>query len=190
MSVDDDGFIVTTISCRVVSGPDSGLSCSFTSDTVLVGRAPECQIRLEDPTVSRLHFSLCFNRGRWEITDAGSSSGTALNGELLGDIGAIKVVHDGDRISAGRSVIVIEIESERQVSDPALPSSPSGRGDAEPGSLSIDPAASLRLGTPAAIRPVPPPPGRGGIKLSTWVPISIIALAAIFIVALLVSRYA
>lgn len=178
MSVDDDGFIVTTISCRVVSGPDSGLSCSFTSDTVLVGRAPECQIRLEDPTVSRLHFSLCFNRGRWEITDAGSSSGTALNGDLLGDIGAIKVVHDGDRISAGRSVIVIEIESERSASDP------------ESGLSSIDPAASLRLGTPASIRPVPPPPDRRVIKRSIWIPISIITLAAVFIIALLVSRYA
>lgn len=190
MNIDDDGFKVTTISCRVVSGPDSGLSCSFTGDTLLIGRAPECQLRLEDPTVSRLHFSLCFNRGRWEIVDAGSSSGTALNGDLLCDIGAIKVVHDGDRISAGRSVIVFEIDSERTGSDPIFPSNPASPADAESSSSSIDPAASLRLGTPASIRPVPPKPERVAIKLSTWIPTSIIALAAIFIIALLISRYA
>jgi hypothetical protein len=47
---------------------------------VNVGRHPNCDVVLGDPTVSRHHASLRREQGRWVLHDLGSSNGTWLNG--------------------------------------------------------------------------------------------------------------
>ncbi len=111
--LDDDGFEIAPIGLKVVSGPATGATGRFERPDVLVGRSRDCVFPIDDPTVSRLHFSITFARGRWELTDAGSSSGTAVNGVMTGDVGTNCVLHDGDRISVGTTVIVVTLESER-----------------------------------------------------------------------------
>jgi hypothetical protein len=49
-------------------------------DRVLIGRAPGCECRLGEETVSRRHALLLRRQGGWTIEDLGSLNGTLLNG--------------------------------------------------------------------------------------------------------------
>jgi hypothetical protein len=49
-------------------------------ERLLVGRAPESDIVLEDASVSRRHAELLWRGGTWVIHDIGSRNGTVLNG--------------------------------------------------------------------------------------------------------------
>lgn len=48
----------------------------------VLGREPDCDLVVEDPTVSRRHARLTFDResGRWSIADLGSLNGTWVEG--------------------------------------------------------------------------------------------------------------
>lgn len=51
--------------------------------TVVLGRSPESDIRIDNPAISRKHASIeCIGQG-YVVTDLGSSNGTFLNGEPL-----------------------------------------------------------------------------------------------------------
>jgi hypothetical protein len=50
---------------------------------VVVGRAPACLLRLDDPGVSAEHASIFWTGDRWEVRDLGSSNGTFVDGKLL-----------------------------------------------------------------------------------------------------------
>jgi pSer/pThr/pTyr-binding forkhead associated (FHA) protein len=52
-------------------------------DTVVVGRRPECDIRLEIPNVSGRHAELRLHRGHWHVIDLGSANGTKVNGDKV-----------------------------------------------------------------------------------------------------------
>jgi pSer/pThr/pTyr-binding forkhead associated (FHA) protein len=49
-------------------------------DRVLIGRAPGCECRFGEETVSRRHALLLRRQGGWTIEDLGSLNGTLLNG--------------------------------------------------------------------------------------------------------------
>ena len=55
------------------------------SPGITLGRTPDNDITVEDPTVSRLHASFSEERqtGVWYVTDSGSHNGTWHNGTLL-----------------------------------------------------------------------------------------------------------
>lgn len=73
------------------------------SPTVL-GRGAACALQLDDETVSRAHCQLTFveEDGMWVLEDLGSSSGTLLNGELLGMPASVR---HGDLIHLGRTAL-------------------------------------------------------------------------------------
>jgi hypothetical protein len=47
---------------------------------VTVGRTPDNDIVIDDPSVSRLHAWFELKRKRWQMTDAGSRNGTVIEG--------------------------------------------------------------------------------------------------------------
>lgn len=50
-------------------------------DSILIGRAPEAQIRIQNKSVSPYHAMVAKNNhGRWILEDLGSAAGTLLNG--------------------------------------------------------------------------------------------------------------
>jgi putative methionine-R-sulfoxide reductase with GAF domain len=63
----------------------------------LIGRGPDCDLRIEDPRLSRRHARLAVSDGCWRIGDLGSKNGTTLAGRAPGDT----ALHDGDWISFG-----------------------------------------------------------------------------------------
>lgn len=72
---------------RVVGGPDAGGVHLLRQGTVRIGRAPEAEIRLGDPDLSRLHAELTITpgaRGHVRVSDLGSTNGTTLDGMPVG----------------------------------------------------------------------------------------------------------
>src|SRR5437016_5298843 len=56
---------------------------TFTQPEVILGRAPGCDLRLDDPDVSRQHARLTLrDDGIW-LTDLGSTNGTQLEAQPL-----------------------------------------------------------------------------------------------------------
>jgi FHA domain/zinc-ribbon domain len=51
----------------------------FPNERSLIGRSPECDIFLDDVTVSRQHAELTHAEERWTIKDLGSLNGTFVN---------------------------------------------------------------------------------------------------------------
>jgi hypothetical protein len=47
---------------------------------LVIGRNPDCDLVVMDPTVSRRHAELRRENGRWILADLGSSNGTRVNG--------------------------------------------------------------------------------------------------------------
>jgi uncharacterized protein YegL len=65
----------------------------------LLGRGPNCQLVIPDPSVSREHARLIFTQGRWFIQDLGSRSGTFINNQRVQNA----PLKDGVSIRLGRS---------------------------------------------------------------------------------------
>ncbi|HEY8667135.1 MAG TPA: FHA domain-containing protein [Tepidisphaeraceae bacterium] len=65
---------------------------------LIIGRASGSDVQIPSTNVSRRHCVLFVHEGRWVVQDAGSSTGTFLNGERLG---APAFLSAGDVISLG-----------------------------------------------------------------------------------------
>ncbi len=97
-------------------------------DEIVIGRGPAATLRLEDPSVSRLHARIAANGGGARIEDAGSSHGTFVDGARLTAPAALR---DGARIRIGDQ----ELRVERR------------RGESEAGrTIVVRPGASLLIG--------------------------------------------
>lgn len=68
----------------------------------VVGRAAECDLRLDDPSVSRRHAELRYDGRDIEVSDLGSTNGIRLNGNAV----AQAVLRDGDRVDVGSTSLV------------------------------------------------------------------------------------
>lgn len=70
---------------KVSSGPDCGRVIPLHRGRHVVGRAAEADIVLNDPQLSRRHACLWVGAHSVEVQDLGSSNGTLINGEPVGD---------------------------------------------------------------------------------------------------------
>ncbi len=64
----------------------SPLIKKFSASTITIGRASECELSLDDPSVSRRHCRLSRGADGWTIEDLGSANGTLLDDERIADI--------------------------------------------------------------------------------------------------------
>ena len=83
-------------SLRVMAGGEVGTQFPLTGTTV-IGRLPECDVTLDDPSVSRRHARIVREGDRWMIEDLGSTNGVRVNGEQVGQ----SELRDGDRLDFG-----------------------------------------------------------------------------------------
>ena len=63
----------------------------------LLGRAPECLVRTDDPCVSRRNCQILQREGQWVVEDLGSANGTYVNERRV----LIALVRHGDVIRCG-----------------------------------------------------------------------------------------
>jgi pSer/pThr/pTyr-binding forkhead associated (FHA) protein len=67
----------------VKEGPDLGKKFELTENDFTVGRDSSCDIKVSDRTVSQFHGNLCYREDEFVFVDAGSTSGTLVNGESI-----------------------------------------------------------------------------------------------------------
>lgn len=73
--------------------------------SVLIGRRPTCDIRVDDPTTSRVHARLDHDQQTTVLTDLGSTGGTYVNGEALN---GPRVLQHGDEVRIGATTWYFE----------------------------------------------------------------------------------
>ena len=67
----------------VVDGDSSWVVTLPSAGELVIGRAQEAHVRVNDPSVSRLHLKLMIAGAEVRALDLGSSGGTTVNGERL-----------------------------------------------------------------------------------------------------------
>jgi pSer/pThr/pTyr-binding forkhead associated (FHA) protein len=90
----------------VVHEPDGARPRTFKlAASMLVGRAPECEIRVADTYASQQHARLFGRQGAWYVEDLGSTNGTFVNDQRLA---APAMVQPGDAIRVGTTVLELK----------------------------------------------------------------------------------
>ena len=85
----------------IVLGPDAGTSLRLRTVRVVIGRTAGCELKLNDPSVSRRHVELIQTATGVLLRDLGSGNGTKVNGELASE----KILQNEDEISLGKTRI-------------------------------------------------------------------------------------
>jgi adenylate cyclase len=81
--------------------------------TLIVGRRPSCDIRLNYPNVSSHHCRLEFVNGYWKAADV-STNGTKVNGERIDE----KFLQPGDTVSFARHAFEIQYTPDPNAAPP------------------------------------------------------------------------
>lgn len=88
----------------VAQGPKAGTTIPLSQPDLLVGRGEQCQIRIPDPHLSRIHCRLRFAQGWWFIQDQNSLNGVYINGHRV----QAARLNPGDQIQIGQSILVFQ----------------------------------------------------------------------------------
>ncbi|RME91447.1 MAG: FHA domain-containing protein [Anaerolineae bacterium] len=89
-------------------------SFRFEQVEITLGRDPNCEVPLDDGTVSARHARLAYHHGQWWLEDLGSTNGTLLNGELLT---TPTVVISGDEIRCGQTTLTLALTAHTLIAD-------------------------------------------------------------------------
>ena len=87
----------------------------------VIGRHSDCDLTIPDSRLSRVHAQIEQFAGRWELSDAGSSNGTELNGSPIFEP---RPIYDGNTFSLGGLQVRVEMAeapAEVPASAPAPP---------------------------------------------------------------------
>ncbi len=76
----------------------------FTDGCIRIGRHPDCEIQLLDPSVSRNHAEVNRKGEAWVLKISQSRNGMFVNGNMV----SFRVLKDGDRIEIAHFVIQFE----------------------------------------------------------------------------------
>lgn len=79
-------------------GGRSGETFAIDSDNITLGRAPECEVFLDDVTVSRKHAVISRDADSFTIEDEGSLNGTYVNRRRV----ETATLEDGDEVQIGK----------------------------------------------------------------------------------------
>jgi len=76
-------------------------------NSIIVGRSNYCDLCINDPKLSRQHFVIEMVNDKFSITNISNTNGTFLNGNKLT---SKQLLHNGDKIHAGTSVITVSFK--------------------------------------------------------------------------------
>lgn len=92
---------------------------TYQTPSITIGRAPECDLQLQDRFSSGKHATLTFaSAGLFLLKDLGSANGTFVNGKPVSEV----YVRAGDQVTMGRTILTIcgdqdrdGVEEEREI---------------------------------------------------------------------------
>src|SRR5688572_7445430 len=97
-----------SLSVQVVRAGQPPTVHHFDSDqhrTIKIGRLSSAQLKLDDPSVSRIHAVIEFSGNEPSIIDMGSTTGTLVNGARVQKV----KVQSGDQIQIGQTMLSIAL---------------------------------------------------------------------------------
>ena len=83
------------------AGPRAGQTVNIGAKTISIGRSPDNDIVVDDPTVSRHHARITVQDGKYQVQDLGSTSGTRVGGKDV----TLAQIASGDTIKLGNTEI-------------------------------------------------------------------------------------
>ena len=83
------------------AGPRAGQTVNIGAKTISIGRSPDNDIVVDDPTVSRHHARITVQDGKYQVQDLGSTSGTKVGGKDV----TLAQIASGDTIKLGNTEI-------------------------------------------------------------------------------------
>lgn len=94
-------------------GEDGHSYQDLVGDRIVLGRAEDCDVRIQHPSLSRHHCVFVREAGSWFVEDQGSSNGTIVNRERLATRSELG---ERDRIKIGKIRLTMHLgeRSERQ----------------------------------------------------------------------------
>lgn len=115
-------------SLKFISEENAGERVLLEKNKTIFGRHTSCDYRLPGKTISREHFSIERNNGKYFLVDLESVNGTRANGER---VSWLELKH-GDTIQAGAYALMFE-----ETDDAGLAAYPIGEEKASPGDLDV-----------------------------------------------------
>lgn len=94
----------------IKSGPTAGSTVLLDKDITRAGRSPDCDVFLDDITVSRRHAEIQREGAAFAIKDAGSLNGTYVNRQRV----ETAALAGGDEIQIGRFKLVFYTPPQEQ----------------------------------------------------------------------------
>src|SRR5687768_14392116 len=86
----------------VIAGPGSPRSeVKLTRDRTIVGRAPGCDVVVDDPDVLPEHFALERTPNGFQLTRLPGPAAVRVNGEIASQ----RMIHNGDEIEIGHTTL-------------------------------------------------------------------------------------
>ncbi len=85
----------------ITAGPDSGKEFFLRGESTVVGRGLDCDLVLNDPSVSRRHFRIDKRDANYLMVDLGSGNGTKVDGAKQAE----KILDDGMKITVGTTTL-------------------------------------------------------------------------------------
>src|SRR5437764_13479557 len=89
--------------------PGAAPTIALQRPVLLIGRHPECDVRIDLPKISRRHCCVALAYDRVLIRDLGSHNGVRVNGRLVEEAR----LHAGDEVAIGPVIYRLEIEAVR-----------------------------------------------------------------------------
>jgi len=114
---------------KVLEGPFAGHAIPISKEKFLIGREPDCECVLDNPSVSRHHCVLLLDDWTLRIRDLGSTNGTLVNDFRIaaGD----RILENGDVIAVGAWVARVELSQVNAPKKSADDSLPTGRFESD-----------------------------------------------------------
>jgi len=136
---------------HVIGGADRGKTYELVLPETRVGRGADQDLVLADIAVSRRHFTVHAENGRYRMRDLGSGNGTLVNGQRVDTV----ILNDGDQLECGNTLMRFDQAAARAM--PPMHQAPPAHVPAPPPYAA--PAAAPAYSAPiAADYPMAPSP--------------------------------
>ena len=96
-----NGPIPSGASIRVLRGFYADLEIPVDRDWMVIGRGRTADLVLSEPTISRAHAAVGYEKGSFFVQDLGSTNGTGVNGKRE----PRTTLRDGDDLQLGKLVL-------------------------------------------------------------------------------------
>jgi pSer/pThr/pTyr-binding forkhead associated (FHA) protein len=122
------------VKLTIIAGPEAGKVFTQTQETFSIGRGEDCDVILQDGTVSRRHCRIqCHSQNKLALSDLNTPNGTFLNDPKT----RVQTceLQSGDEIILGKSCLRVEFVAEVQGEQEPASTRASGDSDSGPGSV-------------------------------------------------------